>query len=67
MTLMGFLSFVFQNMTIPTMFGGTTVNTTTVPVNTTSPNSATNIPGQPILPSDAPPEQLYEEVDHAQT
>ncbi|XP_028633330.1 membrane-spanning 4-domains subfamily A member 18 [Grammomys surdaster] len=56
----------FENMTIPTMFGGNTVNTTTGPVDTTSPNSATNIPGQAALPSEVPPEQLYQEVDHAQ-
>eukprot|EP00073_Rattus_norvegicus_P043891 XP_017445969.1 PREDICTED: membrane-spanning 4-domains subfamily A member 18 [Rattus norvegicus] len=58
----------FENMTVfPTMFGGNTVNTTTGPVSTTSPNSATNIPVQPTLPSDVPPEQLYHDVaDHAQ-
>lgn len=67
-TLIGFLFFVFQNMTVfPTMFGGNTVNATTGPVSTTSPNSATNSPVQPTLPSDVPPEQLYHDVaDHAQ-
>ncbi|XP_029400878.1 membrane-spanning 4-domains subfamily A member 18 isoform X2 [Mus pahari] len=54
----------FENITmIPTMFGGNTVNTTTGPVNTTSPNSATSIPDQTTLPSDVPLEQVYQDVD----
>ncbi|GAB1302203.1 Membrane-spanning 4-domains, subfamily A, member 18 [Apodemus speciosus] len=53
---------LLMNMTIPTMFGGSTVNTTPGPVNTTSPNAATSVPGQPTLPSDVPSERLYQDV-----
>ncbi|XP_051002864.1 membrane-spanning 4-domains subfamily A member 18 [Acomys russatus] len=53
----------FENMAvISTMFGGNTVNTTTAPVNTTSPDSATNMPVQPTLPNHVPPEHSYEHV-----